>query len=86
MYGPVPPWAVVLSLLILRKIRTLVYIGSVGLRRPWIGVIFINSYEEEKNLIGIGSNYEDWRWSHQWISNRNEVTSIGLRAVVGITW
>ena len=58
--------------------KNLVYIGSSA--SGGHGLVHINS-KEEKNLIGMGG-LED---GGIWISNRNEVTSIGLRAVVGIS-
>ena len=58
--------------------KNLVYIGSSA--SGGHGLVHINS-KEEKNLISMGG-LED---GGIWISNRNEVTSIGLRAVVGIS-
>ncbi len=58
--------------------KNLIYIGSSA--SGGHGLVHINS-TEEKSLVAMGG-LED---GGIWISNRNEATSIGLRAVVGIS-
>ena len=59
--------------------KQLVYIGSAA--SSGHGLVHINS-TEEKNMIAMGSTLGN---GGIWIKNKNEVTSIGLRAVVGIS-